>query len=82
MKMPKFKPIFKKNFYLTIMLLSTILLGLFVINHLKQNTKTSIMIGGDFSLIDQNGEIFKSKHLKKKKTSIFWLYVLSRCMPI
>ncbi|PPR42665.1 MAG: hypothetical protein CFH30_00477, partial [Alphaproteobacteria bacterium MarineAlpha8_Bin1] len=57
--MPKFKPIFKKNFYLTIMLLSTILLGLFVINHLKQNTKTSIMIGGDFSLIDQNGEIFK-----------------------
>ena len=71
MKMPKFKPIFKKNFYLTIMLLSTILLGLFVINHLKQNTKTSIMIGGDFSLIDQNGEIFKSKHLKKKKLLYF-----------
>ncbi len=71
MKMPKFKPIFKKNFYLTIMLLSTILLGLFVINHLKQNTKTSIMIGGDFSLIDQNGEIFKSKYLKKKKLLYF-----------
>ena len=69
--MPKFKPIFKKNFYLTIMLLSTILLGLFVINHLKQNTKTSIMIGGDFSLIDQNGEIFKSKYLKKKKLLYF-----------
>ena len=71
MKMPKFKPIFKKNFYLTIMLLSTILLGLFVINHLKQNTKTSIMIGGDFSLIDQNGEIFKSKYFKKKKLLYF-----------
>ena len=69
--MPKFKPIFKKNFYLTIMLLSTILLGLFVINHLKQNTKTSIMIGGDFSLIDQNGEIFKSKYFKKKKLLYF-----------
>ena len=59
------------------MLLLTILVGLFVINHLKQNTKTSIMIGGNFSLTDQNGKIFNSKSLKKKKkTSLFWLHIL------
>lgn len=29
------------------------------------------MIGGDFSLIDQNGEIFKSKYFKKKKLLYF-----------
>ncbi len=71
MKMSKFKLIFKKNLYLAIILLLTILLGLFVINHLKQNTTTSIMIGGNFSLTDQNGEIFISKNLKKKKLIYF-----------
>ena len=55
------------------MLLLTILVGLFVINHLKQNTKTSIMIGGNFSLTDQNGKIFNSKSLKKKKKNFFIL---------
>ena len=69
--MPKFRLIFKKNFYLATMLLLTILVGLFVINHLKQNTKTSIMIGGNFSLTDQNGKIFNSKSLKKKKLLYF-----------
>ena len=53
------------------MLLLTILVGLFVINYLKQNTKTSIMIGGNFSLTDQNGKIFNSKSLKKKKLLYF-----------
>ena len=75
--MSKFKQIFKRNFYLATVLLLTILVGLFVINHLKKNTNQSIMIGGNFSLTNQNGEIFNSKNLRKKKTNIFWLHIMS-----
>ena len=69
--MSKFKQIFKRNFYLATVLLLTILVGLFVINHLKKNTNQSIMIGGNFSLTNQNGEIFNSKNLRKKKLIYF-----------
>ena len=64
-------------------LVLVIILGMLVINISKKNKSLNQPnIGGSFELTDQNGKIFKSKLVKKKKINLFWLYILSRHMSL
>ena len=68
--MPNYKLVFKKNSFLTIILILVILLSIFTINHLKKNN-TRISIGGSFELTDENGDKYYSKKIKKNKLIYF-----------
>ena len=65
--MSRFKNLFKKNFYFSIILIMTISMGIYVISFLKKKSADEVYIGGNFSLIDQNGNPFFSQDVKKKK---------------
>ncbi len=70
--MNKYKSIFKRNFLLMSTLVLVIILGMLVINiSIKNKSLNQPNIGGSFELTDQNGKIFKSKLVKKKKLIYF-----------
>ena len=69
--MPKYKVHFKKNFMMMLLLVFVILIGFVFINFFLQNNFENNSLGGSFSLIDQNGNNFDSKKLKKKKLIYF-----------
>ncbi len=76
--MSKYKLIFKKNLMLMFTLALVIVLGIIVIDRFQEKKyKNYPNIGGSFQLIDINGQIFNSKSINKKKTYLFWLYILS-----
>ena len=49
----------------------TISMGIYVISFLKKKSADEVYIGGNFSLIDQNGNPFFSQDVKKKKLIYF-----------
>ncbi len=70
--MSKYKITFKKNFRLMLSLVIVIIIGIFVINQLEDNHQLKkISIGGSFKLKDENGKVFDSKLIKKKKLIYF-----------
>lgn len=70
--MSKYKTIFRKNLFLMLSLIIMISIGLILINNLKEDRYLEpVNIGGSFSLIDQNGNIYKSKKVFKKKLLYF-----------
>ena len=69
--MSRFKNLFKKNFYFSLILIFTISMGIYVISFLKNKSTDQVYIGGNFSLIDQNGNPYFSQHDKKKKLLYF-----------
>ncbi len=69
--MSRFKNLFKKNFYFSLILILTISMGIYVISFLKNKSTDQVYIGGNFSLIDQNGNTYFSQHDKKKKLIYF-----------
>ena len=69
--MTKYKIYFKKNLLMMLLLVFVILIGFVFINFFSQNNFENNSLGGSFSLIDQNGNNFDSKKLKKKKLIYF-----------
>ena len=59
-------------------LVLVIVMGIFIIDQLRKNNNVNnVKIGGSFKLTDNNGEIYDSKLIEKKKANLFWLYILS-----
>ncbi len=70
--MNKYKATFKKNLTLMLTLVLVIVMGIFVINQLRKNNNVNnVKIGGSFKLTDNNGEIYDSKLIEKKKLIYF-----------
>tara|TARA_B100000287_G_C20657434_1_gene788997 strand:+ start:114 stop:695 length:582 start_codon:yes stop_codon:yes gene_type:complete len=70
--MSKYKVYFKKNLYMMVIFIFVILIGFFLTNHyLVVNNIPKNSLGGSFVLTDHNGNIFKSKEIKKKKLIYF-----------
>ena len=80
--MTKYKIYFKKNLLMMLLLVFVILIGLLFINFFSENNFENNSLGGSFSLTDQNGNNFDSSKLKKKKTYLFWVHLLSRCLSV
>ena len=70
--MNKYRATFKKNLTLMLTLVLVIVMGIFVIDQLRKNNNVNnVKIGGSFKLTDNNGEIYDSKLIEKKKLIYF-----------
>ena len=69
--MKKHKINFKKNSLMMLSLVIVILVGIFLIDILKDKTESGSKLGGRFLLIDQNEMNFDSKTSKKNKLIYF-----------
>ena len=69
--MPNYKPLFKKNLLMMIILVFFILTVILFINFLYDKKTPSVSLGGSFILTDQNGEIFNSRKVNLKKLVYF-----------
>ena len=70
--MNKYRATFKKNLTLMLTLILVIVMGIFIIDQLRKNNNVNnVKIGGSFKLIDNNGEIYDSKLIEKKKLIYF-----------
>ena len=69
--MPNYKPLFKKNLLMMIILVFFILTVILFINFLYDKKTPSVSLGGSFILTDQNGEIFNSRKVNLKKLIYF-----------
>lgn len=70
--MKKYKQIFKRNFFLMLLLIIVITTVVVLIKILENNTSNrESIIGGSFSLTDQNQNKFHSQSLKKSKLIYF-----------
>ena len=70
--MNKYKATFKKNLTLMLTLVLVIVMGIFIIDQLRKNNNVNnVKIGGSFKLTDNNGEIYDSKLIEKKKLIYF-----------
>ena len=54
-----------------LIIIITIMFGIFIINNYKKKENKNFQIGGSFQLIKQNGDSYSSKLINKKK-----LYIL------
>ena len=70
--MNKYRATFKKNLTLMLTLILVIVMGIFIIDQLRKNNNVNdVKIGGSFKLTDNNGEIYDSKLIEKKKLIYF-----------
>ena len=69
--MSRFKPNLIKNIISMLIIVITILIGLFILSNLNNQTSNKIMIGGKFNLIDQYGNNYLSQNVKKYKVIYF-----------
>ena len=70
--MNKYRATFKKNLTLMLTLVLVIVMGIFIIDQLRKNNNVNdVKIGGSFKLTDNNGEIYDSKLIEKKKLIYF-----------
>jgi len=69
--MSRFKPDLFKNIISMLIVVVTILIGLFILSKLNDQPSNKIMIGGNFNLIDQNGNNYSSQNIKKNKVIYF-----------
>ena len=68
----KYKSIFKKNALLMASIIIVLVISIFLIDLIKsrQNNK-NFNIGGNFTLTNQDGLVYDSKQIKKKKLIYF-----------
>ena len=69
--MPNYKPLFKKNLLMMIVLVFFILVVFIFINLLYDKKTPSVTLGGSFILTDQDGKIFDSRKVNLKKLIYF-----------
>ena len=70
--MNKYKTIFKKNILMMMILIIVLGLSFWFLDLVQRNKHINkIPLGGGFVLTNQNGEIFDSKKIKKKKLIYF-----------
>ena len=69
--MSRFKPDLFKNIISMLIVVVTILIGLFILSKLNDQPSNKIMIGGNFNLVDQNGNRYLSQNIKKNKVIYF-----------
>ena len=69
--MSRFKPLFVKNAFSMLLVVGTVIFGIFIISQLENKNSNAINIGGSFELIDQNGKVYSSKLVSKKKLIYF-----------
>ena len=69
--MTRFKASFKKNIVLMGIISIVLIIFLFILTDLKDNSNQRISIGGSFILTDQNGQIFDTSKFRKKKLIYF-----------
>jgi len=69
--MSRFKPNLIKNIISMLIIVITILIGLFILSNINNQTSNKIMIGGKFNLIDQYGNNYLSQNVKKYKVIYF-----------
>mgnify|MGYP001344294762 CR=1 FL=1 len=69
--MTRFKASFKKNIILTGIISIVLIIFLFILTDLKDNSNQRISIGGSFILTDQNGQIFDTSKFRTKKLIYF-----------
>ena len=69
--MSKFKASFIKNSFSMLIIIITIMFGIFIINNYKKKENKNFQIGGSFQLIKQNGDSYSSKLINKKKVIYF-----------
>ena len=60
--MSKFKASFIKNSFSMLIIIITIMFGIFIINNYKKKENKNFQIGGSFQLIKQNGDSYSSKN--------------------
>ena len=69
--MTRFKSLFIKNSISMLVIVVTILVGIFIITQYKNKKGNNIEIGGSFKLIDHKGEQYLSESSGKKKVIYF-----------
>ena len=69
--MTRFKSLFIKNSISMLVIVVTILVGIFIITQYKNKKGNNIEIGGSFKLIDHKGEQYLSESSGKKKIIYF-----------
>ena len=69
--MRRFKSLFIKNSISMIVIIFTILIGIYIITQYKNKKINDINIGGSFKLINQKGEQYSSELRSKKKVLYF-----------
>ena len=69
--MRKFKSHFIKNSISMLVIVITLLIGIYIITKYENKTGNDINIGGSFELINQNGELYLSELRSKKKVLYF-----------
>lgn len=69
--MRRFKSLFIKNSISMLVIVITILVGIYIITQYKNKKVSEINIGGSFELINQNGESYSSESRLKKKVLYF-----------
>ena len=69
--MRKFKSHFIKNSISMLVIVITLLIGIYIITQYENKTGNDINIGGSFELINQNGELYLSELRSKKKVLYF-----------
>ena len=69
--MTRFKASFKKNIVLMGIISIVLIIFLFILTDLKDNSNQRISIGGSFILTDQNGQIFDTSKFRTKKLIYF-----------
>ena len=79
----KYKSIFKKNALMMASIIIVLIISIFLIDQIRsRQANKNFNIGGNFILTNQNGVEYESKQIKKKKTHLFWIHILSRCLSI
>ena len=69
--MRRFKSLFIKNFISMVVIIITLVIGIFIIMQYKNKKTGNINIGGSFKLVNQEGEPYLSEFIKKKKVLYF-----------
>lgn len=69
--MRRFKSLFIKNFISMVVIIITLVIGIFIITQYKNKKTGNINIGGSFKLINQEGEPYLSELIEKKKVLYF-----------
>ncbi len=64
-----------------VLIILVISISIFAINLFSSKKDVIQNVGGSFLLKDHKGSYFNSKSIKKKKTNLFRIYLLSRYMP-
>ena len=79
--MSRFKPLFFRNLLSMLIIIFTLLFGIFIITNLYNNESSKPQIGGSFELKDQNGNIYSSKKVLKKNLYISDIHFVLMCVP-